>query len=115
MLPRHELTLADKLTVRLHDAARYAGRWARGPARQWASQLPTTLGDRIRRNLASRRLLSFPHLLVAVWMIALLWGERWAFSNRVRSCRWENWENWVSGIVPGPRSPPRSASWQRRA
>lgn len=53
-------------------------------------------GWQLRQNLTARRLLSFPHLLVCLWMLILLWGERWVFSSRVADCRWSNWESWVS-------------------
>lgn len=54
------------------------------------------IARQIQLNLAARRLLSFPHLLVALWMVLLLWGERWIFATKVRSCDWDHWEKWVS-------------------
>lgn len=69
----------------------------------WASRGKKGLGDLlwqgvqlVRRNLALHRLFSFPHVLVAVWMLVLLWGERWVFHTSVESCNWDNWEKWVS-------------------
>lgn len=53
-------------------------------------------GHQLKRNLAVRRLLSFPHLLVVVWVIVILWGERWLFASKVSSCDWDHWEKWVS-------------------
>lgn len=50
----------------------------------------------IRRDLTMRRLLTFPHLLVAIWVVVLLWGERWVFRSKVENCHWSSWENWVS-------------------
>lgn len=50
----------------------------------------------LRRNMAARRLLSFPHVLALVWVLVLLWGERWVFHSTVERCRWEDWEKWVS-------------------
>lgn len=50
----------------------------------------------LRRNMTARRLLSFPHLIVAVWLLVLLWGERWVFERRVEACDWDRWEEWVS-------------------
>ncbi|KAH8899415.1 putative frost protein [Thozetella sp. PMI_491] len=55
---------------------------------------------RLRQNLAPHRLLSFPHLLVAFWVLVMLWGERWVFHSRVESCHWSNWENWPPGVNP---------------
>ncbi|KAL1839519.1 hypothetical protein VTJ49DRAFT_1421 [Mycothermus thermophilus] len=55
---------------------------------------------RLRLNLASDRLLAFPHVLVAVWFILLLWGERWAFHSKVQRCRWSSWEKWPEGAQP---------------
>jgi hypothetical protein len=49
----------------------------------------------LRRELAPRRLFSLPHILVAFWLLLLLWGERWVFATRVQRCRWDQWENWV--------------------
>jgi hypothetical protein len=50
----------------------------------------------LRLNLSARRLFSFPHLLVVLWAVVLLWAERWVFHSKVDSCHWGNWENWVS-------------------
>ncbi|KAK3341085.1 hypothetical protein B0T25DRAFT_585310 [Lasiosphaeria hispida] len=55
---------------------------------------------RLRQNLTYNRLFSFPHLLVALWVVVLLWGERWVFHSKVESCRWSNWEHWPSGADP---------------
>lgn len=53
---------------------------------------------RVKVNLAARRLLSFPHLLVVLWMLVMLWGERWTFTRQVQSCDWDHWEDWVSTV-----------------
>ncbi|KAK3939693.1 hypothetical protein QBC46DRAFT_315368 [Diplogelasinospora grovesii] len=55
---------------------------------------------RLRQNLAWHRLFSFPHLLVAFWVVLLLWGERWVFHSKVEKCRWSNWEQWPAGANP---------------
>lgn len=46
-----------------------------------------------------RRLMSLPHLLVALWALLLLWGERWVFERAVEACEWETWERWVSFVL----------------
>ncbi|KAK2068239.1 hypothetical protein P8C59_002891 [Phyllachora maydis] len=55
---------------------------------------------RLRQNMAPRRLFSFPHLLVGLWVIILLWGERWVFQSRVERCDWRSWEKWPMGANP---------------
>lgn len=60
---------------------------------------------RVKANLAARRLLSFPHLLVLLWMLVMLWGERWAFTRQVQSCDWDHWEDWVSPYGRSPSYP----------
>jgi hypothetical protein len=42
-----------------------------------------------------RSLLSLPHLLVVIWTVTLLWGERWVFQSAIKACQWESWERWV--------------------
>jgi hypothetical protein len=54
----------------------------------------------LTRDLAPRRLLSFPHLLALLWLVLLLWGERWVFGTRVSKCQWEKWEDWVCRSSP---------------
>jgi len=71
---------------------------ARGKRATIAFLLEVT--HQLRRNLAWRRLSSFPHLLVIVWAVVLLWGERWIFHTKVESCHWSNWEKWVMNSVP---------------
>lgn len=56
----------------------------------------------LRRNLTRRRVLSFPHLLVLVWIFVLLRGEGWIFHWKVDKCSWDHWEDWV-------RIPPRAS------
>jgi hypothetical protein len=53
---------------------------------------------RLLRNAQTwnpRRLLSLPHLFVAIWALVLLWGERWAFKSAIEACEWGKWERWV--------------------
>jgi len=51
------------------------------------------------RNWHPRRLLSLPHLFVAVWLVLLLWGERWVFQSSIEACGWGKWERWVGFLV----------------
>ena len=59
------------------------------------SGLASRAAFQFRRNLTRQRLLSFPHLIVLFWVFVLLWGERWIFATKVRSCDWDHWEDWV--------------------
>ncbi|KAK2029935.1 calcineurin-like phosphoesterase [Colletotrichum zoysiae] len=68
--------------------------------RRVAANIMRQSGWQLRQNLTARRLLSFPHLLVCLWLLVLLWGERWVFSSRVARCRWSNWEDWPAGSSP---------------
>lgn len=67
--------------------------------RRLATGIMWQAGRRLRQNLTARRLLSFPHLLVCLWGIVLLWGEGWVFKSRVAECKWSNWENWVGQLL----------------
>ncbi|CAJ2500037.1 Uu.00g028900.m01.CDS01 [Anthostomella pinea] len=76
--------------------------WAYGQGQGRHSAWSVTMkgGQQLRRNLVRRRIFSFPHLLVALWMLVLLWGERWTFASSVRNCDWDHWEDWPSGATP---------------
>ncbi|KXJ91452.1 cell division control protein [Microdochium bolleyi] len=74
--------------------------YLKGPGLQAAMNLAARAGHQLRRNAVRRRLLSFPHLLVALWVILMLWGERWVFAGKVRDCDWHHWEHWPPGAVP---------------
>ncbi|ORY57179.1 Metallo-dependent phosphatase-like protein [Pseudomassariella vexata] len=76
--------------------------WAfgNGPGRIAATNIAMQGGQVVKRNLVARRLLSFPHLLVGLWVLVLLWGERWIFASRVQSCDWDHWEKWPTGATP---------------
>lgn len=67
-----------------------------GRGRQVAWSWAMKAAHQIRKNMTRQRLLSFPHLLVALWILVMLWGERWVFASRIRSCDWDHWEDWVS-------------------
>ncbi|KAI1326955.1 hypothetical protein F5Y16DRAFT_216938 [Xylariaceae sp. FL0255] len=68
--------------------------------RQSASGIARKGMFQLRRNIVRRRLLSFPHLLVALWAVVLLWGERWTFATKVQTCDWDHWEDWPAGATP---------------
>ncbi|RYP59461.1 hypothetical protein DL769_008520 [Monosporascus sp. CRB-8-3] len=82
----------------LHQLGTYLQTSLRG--HQGFSGLAMRAGYQFRRNMTRRRLLSFPHLIVALWVIVLLWGERWIFAAKVRSCDWDHWEDWPQGANP---------------
>jgi hypothetical protein len=68
----------------------------RGNGLKMATNAGITTAWHIKRNLRRRRLFSFPHLLVLVWILVLLRGERWIFHWKVDKCQWNKWEEWVS-------------------
>ncbi|KAI8624220.1 hypothetical protein F5Y19DRAFT_467955 [Xylariaceae sp. FL1651] len=76
--------------------------WAYGNSqgRHSAWNLIMRGGQQLRRNMVRRRVLSFPHLLVVIWIFVMLWGERWVFASRVQSCDWDHWEDWPPGATP---------------
>lgn len=78
--------------------------WLQGPGRKIATIVVGTTAYYLRRNLAPRRLFSFPHFLVAVWIVILLWGERWMFDSKVETCSWDHWEKWVRNTCNGAHS-----------
>lgn len=51
---------------------------------------------RWRQQVGFRALLSLPNVFILIWLVALLWGERWAFNDSVAACDWRSWEQWVS-------------------
>ncbi|KAI2777534.1 hypothetical protein F4815DRAFT_481135 [Daldinia loculata] len=71
-----------------------------GRGRQVAWSWAMKAAHQIRKNMTRQRLLSFPHLLVAFWILVMLWGERWVFASRIRSCDWDHWEDWPAGVTP---------------
>ncbi|ROV94951.1 hypothetical protein VMCG_08341 [Cytospora schulzeri] len=54
----------------------------------------------LRRNLVLNRVFSFPHVLVVLWVLVLMWGERWIYHTKVENCHWSNWEKWPAGTTP---------------
>jgi ethanolamine phosphate phosphodiesterase len=89
-------SVADNVLTALNELHRRLGLYwnARGRALAWSVTMQVAAV--LRANLAARRLLSFPHLLVVLWMLVLLWGERWTFTSQIQSCDWDHWEDWVS-------------------
>ena len=60
-----------------------------------SSKLPRSLRQ-AQRGWKLGRILTLPHVLVLVWVLLLLWGERWVFRSAVEECGWGRWERWVS-------------------
>lgn len=93
--PRHSASLFDNVRAFVAQAIRALIRFWRERGRHLVSATMLSWAHRLRQNLTYHRLVSFPHLLVAVWVVVLLWGERWVFHSKVESCHWSNWEQWV--------------------
>jgi hypothetical protein len=47
-------------------------------------------------QLVLRRVFSIQTALVVIWIIAILWGERWVFQRSLAECEWNSWEKWAS-------------------
>lgn len=88
-------SLLDDCLAGLKVATRSLWGFWKGSGRYMVLGFLVNMLRQLRHNLAMRRLLSFPHALVVVWVLLLLWGERWVFHSRVESCHWSSWENWV--------------------
>jgi hypothetical protein len=89
-------SLTETLIAEAQSLYNRLQRYSNGRGRVLTLGLAMQFAHRLKMNLAARRLLSFPHLLVALWVIILLWGERWTFTSKVDSCDWDHWEKWVS-------------------
>lgn len=76
--------------------------WSLGPGRQLATTYGLRALNRLRSNLARRRLLSFPHLVVGIWVLIVLYGELWVFDSKVADCHWDHWEKWVGPTKTTP-------------
>lgn len=99
--PQQPASVADGAQQIYERVARYNN----GPGQAMAWRLARRVIACLRVNLAPRRLLSIPHLLVAMWMVVMLWGERWKFTGSVQSCDWDHWEKWVSLRPSAPPLP----------
>ena len=91
---RDNTSLLDDMRALLSHAVRSVLRFWRARGRRMAIATLRSSVHRLRQNMTYRRLVNFPHMLVLVWVVAMLWGERWAFHSKVESCRWEKWEKW---------------------
>ncbi|KAF7546723.1 hypothetical protein G7046_g9222 [Stylonectria norvegica] len=100
MARRHNESFADALAARMKRGTQTLWTWGSGPGRHMATAYGLKALHVLRRNLSSRRLLSFPHLLFFFWALILLWGERWVFTSKVADCDWDHWENWPKGAKP---------------
>lgn len=65
------------------------------PPAHSAAPFPLGALRRVRWPQARLRL-----LLRALWLVALLWGERGVWQRAVARCAWERWERWPAGAVP---------------
>ncbi|KAK6860263.1 calcineurin-like phosphoesterase [Apiospora arundinis] len=97
--PNLQAVLEDVVTKVQITARRIRAFW-NGPNGVRIRNVTMHIARQVQQNLVARRLLSFPHLLVAFWMLLLLWGERWSFAAKVRSCDWDHWERWPKGATP---------------
>jgi hypothetical protein len=91
----HSTSPLDDFRALVAQALRALLRFWRERGRHMVYAAMVSLAHRLRQNLTYHRLVNFPHLLVALWVVVLLWGERWAFHSKVEDCHWSNWENWV--------------------
>lgn len=99
-MPPSDLSVAEEIYRGAAGLLRLLWKWFKGPGLHKAAVLVARVLHQIKRNLTARRLLSFPHLLAFFWMILLLWGERWIYTNHVNVCDWKSWEKWPKGATP---------------
>ncbi|KAB5549874.1 hypothetical protein GE09DRAFT_1128126 [Coniochaeta sp. 2T2.1] len=93
-------SLIDDCLAGVKGSTRSLWRFWKASGRRLAFGFLVNMLRQVRHNLAPRRLLSFPHALVVVWVLLLLWGERWVYHSRVERCHWSSWENWPPGATP---------------
>ncbi|KAF5027697.1 hypothetical protein F66182_181 [Fusarium sp. NRRL 66182] len=99
-IPTNLQSIGHVLSVNARQTVHKLKAWASGPGRRIAIATGERAERRLRRNLTSRRLLSFPHLVVLFWIAALLYGERWVFDSKVANCDWDHWEKWPKYAKP---------------
>jgi ethanolamine phosphate phosphodiesterase len=88
-------SLLDDVGALLVECSRQLSGFWKKHGRRMVSVAMLSAARWVRQNLVLRRLFSFPHLLVAFWILLLLWGERWVFHAKVTNCHWDDWEKWV--------------------
>ncbi|KAI1502989.1 putative manganese ion homeostasis [Biscogniauxia marginata] len=93
-------SICDDIAAGAKSLLRRAWAYGNGPGKQMAWSLAMRAAYQFRRNMIRRRIFSLPHLLVVLWMVVMLWGERWTFANKVRSCDWDHWEDWPPEATP---------------
>lgn len=62
-------------------------------------RVPRTLHE-AQQRFHPRRLLNLPNAFIVIWILVLLWGERWVFEGSINECQWASWERWVSLQLP---------------
>ncbi|KAK0618065.1 hypothetical protein B0T17DRAFT_536803 [Bombardia bombarda] len=93
-------SLFEDMRAIIANASRLSWRFWNERGRRMLLDALLSSARRLRRNLTVRRIFSFPHLLVAIWVVLLLWGERWVFHSEIEDCHWDKWENWPPGADP---------------
>ncbi|KAH8734610.1 hypothetical protein BGZ61DRAFT_343682 [Ilyonectria robusta] len=99
-VPSQLQPIANALKAGCRRTAHMLSAWVTGPGRHLATAVGGRVVRRVRANLSARRVLSFPHMLVLIWMVVLLYGERWIFDSKVADCDWASWEKWPKGTKP---------------
>ena len=92
LLDRVIAGLPSGLSVQMHNLL---NRLSYNNVSTHVSRIPRSLRQ-AQRNWHPRKLLNLPHLFVAIWVVLLLWGERWVFQSSIEACSWDQWERWVS-------------------
>lgn len=97
-MPPSNLSVAEEIYGGVATLLQLLWKWIKGPGMHRAAIVAAAVMRQVKRNMTSKRLLSFPHLLAFFWMLLLLWGERWIYTNHVNVCDWKSWEKWVSFV-----------------
>ncbi|EGS19118.1 uncharacterized protein CTHT_0057430 [Thermochaetoides thermophila DSM 1495] len=79
---RDNTSLLDDMRALLSHSVRSFMRFWRARGRRMAITTLRSSVHRLRQNMTYRRVVSFPHMLVLVWVVIMLWGERWAFHSK---------------------------------
>lgn len=67
-------------------------------ANSYTLRIPKTKQE-AQQRFHPRGLLNLPNAFIVIWIIVLLWGERWVFEGSINACQWSSWERWVSVTV----------------